>query len=69
MAVFWVVAPCSLAEVKRRFTGACCLHNQGNDRPDDGASKQQQQQQQLFFLKQTRCVFFEVRTEFLILFR
>jgi hypothetical protein len=26
MAVFWVVAPCSLIEVYRRFRGACCLH-------------------------------------------
>jgi hypothetical protein len=26
MAVFWVVAPCGLVEVYRRFTGACCLH-------------------------------------------
>jgi hypothetical protein len=33
MAVFWVVAPCSLVEVHRRFRRACCLHHQG-DRPD-----------------------------------
>jgi hypothetical protein len=39
MPVFWVVAPCSLLEVQRRFRGACCLHYQG-DRPDDGGSKQ-----------------------------
>jgi hypothetical protein len=26
MAVFWVVAPCSLVEVYRRFRGPCCLH-------------------------------------------
>jgi hypothetical protein len=25
MAVFWVVAPCRLVEVYRRFRGACCL--------------------------------------------
>jgi hypothetical protein len=25
MAVFWVVAPCSLVEVYRRFRGACCF--------------------------------------------
>jgi hypothetical protein len=25
MAVFWVVAPCSLVEVYQRFRGACCL--------------------------------------------
>jgi hypothetical protein len=29
MAVFWVVAPCSLVEVYRRFRGTCCLHHQG----------------------------------------
>jgi hypothetical protein len=33
MAVFWVVAPCSLVEVYQRFRGPCCLHHQG-DRPD-----------------------------------
>jgi hypothetical protein len=37
MAVFWIVAPCSLAEVYQRFRGPCCLHHQG--RPDDGGSK------------------------------
>jgi hypothetical protein len=36
MAVFWVVAPCSLVEVYRRFRGTCCLHHH---RPDDGSSK------------------------------
>jgi hypothetical protein len=29
LAVFWVVAPCCLVEVCRRFRGACCLHHQG----------------------------------------
>jgi hypothetical protein len=29
IAVFWVVAPCNLVEVYRRFRGACCLHHQG----------------------------------------
>jgi hypothetical protein len=28
MAVFWIVAPCSLVEVYRRFRGPCCLHHQ-----------------------------------------
>jgi hypothetical protein len=28
MAIFWVVAPCRLVEVYRRFRGACCLHHQ-----------------------------------------
>jgi hypothetical protein len=32
MAVFWVVAPCSLVEVYQRFRGPCCLHHQGDDR-------------------------------------
>jgi hypothetical protein len=31
MAVFWVVAPCSLVEVYRRFGGTYCLHHQGNE--------------------------------------
>jgi hypothetical protein len=30
MAVFWVVAPCSLVEVYQRFRGPCCLHHQGH---------------------------------------
>jgi hypothetical protein len=28
---FWDVAPCSLADVYRRFGGACCLHRRGDD--------------------------------------
>jgi hypothetical protein len=32
MAVFWVVAPCSLVDVYQRFRGPCCLHHQGDDR-------------------------------------
>jgi hypothetical protein len=35
MAVFWVVAPCSLVEVHQRFRSLRCLHHQG----DDGGSK------------------------------
>jgi hypothetical protein len=31
MAVFWVVAPCSVVEVYGRFRGACCLHHQDDD--------------------------------------
>jgi hypothetical protein len=34
IAVFWVVAPCSLVEVYRRFRGVAEGH-----RPDDGGSK------------------------------
>jgi hypothetical protein len=33
IAVFWVVALCSLVEVYQRFRGPCCLHHQG-DRPE-----------------------------------
>jgi hypothetical protein len=29
MAVFWVVAPCSLVEVYGRFRSTCCIHHQG----------------------------------------
>jgi hypothetical protein len=29
MAVFWVIAPCRLVEVYRRFRGACCLNHHG----------------------------------------
>jgi hypothetical protein len=31
MAVFWVVAPCSMVEVYQRFRGPCCLHHQGDE--------------------------------------
>jgi hypothetical protein len=31
MAVFWVVAPCSLVEVYQCFRGPCCLHHQGDE--------------------------------------
>jgi hypothetical protein len=30
MAIFWVVAPCSLVEVYKLFRGPCCLHHQGD---------------------------------------
>jgi hypothetical protein len=33
-AIFWVVAPCSLVKIYRRFRNACCLHHQKN--PEDG---------------------------------
>jgi hypothetical protein len=29
MAVFWVVASCSLVEIYQRFRGPCCLHHHG----------------------------------------
>jgi hypothetical protein len=31
MAVFWVLAPCSLVEVCQRFRGPCCLYHLGDD--------------------------------------
>jgi hypothetical protein len=31
MAVFWVLAPCSLVEVYQRFRGPCCLHHQDDE--------------------------------------
>jgi hypothetical protein len=31
MAVFWVVALCSLVEVYQRFRGPCCIHHQGDE--------------------------------------
>jgi hypothetical protein len=31
MAVFWVVAPCSLVEDYQHFRGACYLHHQDNE--------------------------------------
>jgi hypothetical protein len=27
----WAVGPCNIFEVERRFSGAYCLHHQGND--------------------------------------
>jgi hypothetical protein len=36
MTVFWIVVPCSLVEVYRRFRGACCLHHQVDRCPNDG---------------------------------
>jgi hypothetical protein len=30
MAVFWDTAPCTLADIDRRFRGAYCLHRQGD---------------------------------------
>jgi hypothetical protein len=38
MAVFRVVAPCSLVEFYQRFRGPCCQYHQGDHRPDDGKS-------------------------------
>jgi hypothetical protein len=40
MAVFWVVAPCSLVELYQRFRGPCCLHHQGDESSLHGATTQ-----------------------------
>jgi hypothetical protein len=43
MAVFWIVAPCSLVKVYGRFGCACFLHHQGDEgsthRPDNGKER------------------------------
>jgi hypothetical protein len=39
VAVIWVVAPCSLVEVYRRFRKTGCFQHQGIYRPDVGGSK------------------------------
>jgi hypothetical protein len=31
MVVFWVVAPCNLVEVNKRFRGAYYLHHKGDE--------------------------------------
>jgi hypothetical protein len=38
MTAFWVIQPCSLVEVNRRFSNTYCPHQ--DDRPDDGGSAQ-----------------------------
>jgi hypothetical protein len=43
MAVFWVVAPCGLGEVYRRFRGACCLHIWTHFIPDYMAQQSERQ--------------------------
>jgi hypothetical protein len=40
VAVFWVVSPCNLVGIYRRFRGAYCLPHRGDEGPDDGGSKQ-----------------------------
>jgi hypothetical protein len=32
VVVFWVVAPCTLVGVYRRFRDVCCLHHRPDDR-------------------------------------
>jgi hypothetical protein len=34
------LVPCCLVEVYQCCTGVCCLHHQGDKRPDGGSSKQ-----------------------------
>lgn len=35
MAAFWIIAPCSVLDVYRRFVGAWCLHHQGVEYSQD----------------------------------
>jgi hypothetical protein len=55
MAVFWVVAPCSLVEVYWRFRGACCLHqhlwNVGKLIPDYMVQQPSRQLSLMFFVQ------------------
>jgi hypothetical protein len=53
MAVFWVVAPCSLVEVYQRFRGPCCLHHQGDHRPDYTALQPRRQPSSTWFIFST----------------
>jgi hypothetical protein len=39
MAVFWVVALCSLVEVYQHFRGPCYLHHQGDEFTQQGPLK------------------------------
>jgi hypothetical protein len=41
MAVFWVLWPCNLIEIYRRFRGACCLHHQDAISYVDGLKRDQ----------------------------
>jgi hypothetical protein len=50
MAVFWVVAPCSLVEVYQRFRGPCCLHHQGSPWLPDYTALQPRRQSSSYFL-------------------
>jgi hypothetical protein len=56
MAVFWVVAPCSLVEVYQRFRGPCCLHHQGDEYSDSHLRTHRREN-----LKS--CLLFPLRTE------
>jgi hypothetical protein len=47
MAVFWVVAPCSLVEVYRRFRDAYCFHQ----------PRRQQSSGKIIFLLQAKLYF------------
>jgi hypothetical protein len=44
MAVFWVVVPCRLVGVYRRFIGSCCLHHQGDKSSPDYKAQQPRRQ-------------------------
>jgi hypothetical protein len=39
MAVFWVVAPCSLVEIYSRFEGTWCLRHQGDLLPENNGAE------------------------------
>jgi hypothetical protein len=37
--IVFLLVPCILVEVYRRFINACCLHHYGTHRPHDGGNK------------------------------
>jgi hypothetical protein len=39
IAVFWVITPCSLVQVYRRFRDACCLRHQAGALMIEAASR------------------------------
>jgi hypothetical protein len=49
IAVFWVVAPCSLVEVYQRLRGPWCLHHKG-DLPDYTVLQPRRQQSSYFYI-------------------
>jgi hypothetical protein len=64
IAVFWVIALCSVVNVYRRFRGACCLWNVGKLLPDYMAQHPRRQPSAVntLFSPHNYLVFFESKT-------
>jgi hypothetical protein len=54
MAVFWLVAPCNLVEVYRRFGGTCCCHLRGDGKLIPDYVAQQPKKTAIFMLAAVR---------------